>query len=55
MYLPSTNKLISTNEQIKVIREVVSPEVSKLNRAVMNKKQEDKILVSRDKRLQKRL
>ena len=28
-----------TNEQIKVIQEVVSPEVSKMNPAVINKKQ----------------
>ena len=32
--LPSTKKLVSTNEQTKVVQEVVSPEVPKLNHAV---------------------
>ena len=42
--LPSTNKLVSTNnEQTKVIQEVVSSEESKLNHAVMNKKQGDQM------------
>ena len=36
--LPSTN-----NEQTKVIQEVVSSEESKLNHAVMNKKQGDQM------------
>ena len=31
-----------TNEQIKVIQEVVSPEVSKMNPAVINKKKDIK-------------
>ena len=43
MYLLTYNQQIywsqQTNEQPKVIQEVVSPEVSKLNYAVMNKKQ----------------
>ena len=34
-----TNCSQQTNEQPKVIQEVVSPEVSELNHAVMNKKQ----------------
>ena len=52
MYLPSTSKIVSTNQRAtRVIQEVVSPEVSKLNRAVMNKKQGDKIRVSREKKL----
>ena len=37
-YVPSTNKLVSTNiEQTKVIQDIVSPEVSKLNYALLNK------------------
>ena len=32
-----------TNEKTKVIQEVPSPEVSKLNHAVMNKKQGDQM------------
>ena len=56
MYLPSTNKLVSqqTNGQTKVIQDVVSPEVSKLNHAVMNKKQGDQMQFSLYKRLEKR-
>ena len=38
-----------TNEQTKVIQEVVSPEVSKLNHAVMNKKQGDQMQFSLEK------
>ena len=41
-YWPTINKQSQqTNEQTKIIQEVVSPEVSKLNHAVMNKKQGD--------------
>ena len=39
---------------MKVIQEVVSPEVSKLNHAVMNKKQGDQMQFSLEKRLEKR-
>ena len=35
-----TNYSQQTNEQTKVIQEVVSPEVPKLNHAVMNKKRD---------------
>ena len=38
-----------TNEQTKVIQEVVSPEVSKLKQAVMNKKQGDHMQFSLEK------
>ena len=36
------------------MQEVVSPEVSKLNHAVMNKKQRDQMQFSLEKRLEKR-
>ena len=39
MHLPSTNnESKQTHEQTKVIKEVISPEVPKLNDAVINKK-----------------
>ena len=38
-----------TNEQTNVIQEVVSPEVSMLNPAVMNKKQGDQMQFSLEK------
>ena len=52
--LPSTNWSQQTNEQTKINQEVVLPEVSKLNHAVMNKKQGDKMQFSLEKRLEKR-
>ena len=43
IHLPfSTNWSQQTNEQIKVIQEVVSPEVPKPNHAVINKKRDQK-------------
>ena len=39
---------------MKVIQEVVSPEVSKLNHAVTNKKQGGQMQFSLEKRLEKR-
>ena len=38
----------------RIIQEVVSPEASKLNHAVMNKKEEDQMKFSLEKRLEKR-
>ena len=52
--LPSTNWSQQTNEQTKINQEVVLPEVSKLNHAVMNKKQGDQMQFSLEKRLEKR-
>ena len=52
--LPSTNWSQQTNEQTKINQEVVLPEVSKLNHAVMNKKQGDQMQFSLEKRLGKR-
>ena len=48
MYLSSsTNKLVSKNQRAtKVIQEVVSLEVPKLNHAAMNKKQRDQMQFS---------
>ena len=43
-----------TNEQRRVIQEVVSPEVSKLNHALIKKKQRDEMQLSLEKRLEKR-
>ena len=40
-------------EQTNVIQKVVSPEVSKLNHAVINKKQGDQLQFSPEKRLEK--
>ena len=34
--MPNINKQTQTNELTKVIQEIASPEVSKLNHAVMN-------------------
>ena len=53
-YWPTINKETSLNEQMKVIQEVVSPEVSKLNHAVTNKNQRDQMQFSLEKRLKKR-
>ena len=39
MFHQKTNWSQQTNEQTKVIQEVVSPKLSKLNHAVMNKEQ----------------
>ena len=39
---------------MKVIEEVISPEVSQLNHTVMNKKQGDQMQFSLEKRLEKR-
>ena len=54
MYLLTYNQQTywsqQTNEQPKVIQEVVSPEVSKLNYAVMNKKQWDQMQFSLKKK-----
>ena len=44
--LPSTKRLVSTNEQTKVIQEVVSPEVSKLNHTVAQWKKSKEIKCS---------
>ena len=44
-----------TNEQTNVIQEVVSPEVSMLNPAVMNKKQGDQMQFSLEKEDQKKM
>ena len=57
--LTSTNKLVSTNQRAskrnsRIIQKVVSPEVSKLNHAVMNKKEGDQMQFSLEKRLEKR-
>ena len=43
-----------TNEQTNVIQEVVSPEVSMFNPAVMNKKQGDQMQFSLEKEDQKK-
>ena len=48
--IPSISSL-QTVKQIEVIQEVVSPDVSNLNDAVMNKKQGDHIQCSPEKRL----
>ena len=42
-----------TNEQIKFIQEVVSPEVSKMNHTVINKKQGHQMQFFVEKRLKK--
>ena len=55
MYLPSTNKLFQQgSQQTRVIQEVVSPEVSELNHAGINKKPGDQMQFSPEKRLEKR-
>ena len=51
--LPSANWSQQTNEQAKINQEVVLPEVSNLNHAVMNKKQGDQMQFSLGKRLEK--
>ena len=54
MYLPSANKIISTNQQqTKVIQEVVSTEVSKLNHNVLHKER-DQMLFSPGKKLDRK-
>ena len=52
-YHQQRNQSQQTNEQTKVIQEVVSLEVSKLNHAVMNKKRGDVMQFSLEKRLEK--
>ena len=54
MYHQQTNKSQQIIEQTKVILEVVSPEVSKLNHAVLNKKQGDQMQFSPEKITEKR-
>ena len=49
-YHQQTNLSQQTNEQTKVIQEVVSPEVSMLNHAVINKKQGDQMQFSLEKK-----
>ena len=48
-YHQQTNWSQETNEQTKVVQEVVSPEVSKLNHALVNKKQGDQMQFSLEK------
>ena len=50
-YYQQTNYSQQINEQTKVILELVLTEVSKLNHAVMNKKQGDQMQFSLEKRL----
>ena len=51
MYLPLTNKLVSKNQRANQnYSRVVSPEVSKPNHAVMNKKQGNQMQFSLEKR-----
>ena len=52
--LPSTNKLVSTNQRANESYSSYSPEVSKLNHVVINKKQGDQMQFSLEKRLEKR-
>ena len=53
--LPSTNKLVSTNQQAnESYQKVLSPEVSKLNHTVINKTQGYQKQFSLEKRLKKR-
>ena len=55
-YVPlSRNLSEQTIEQTKVIQEVASPGLSKLNDAVMNKKQGDQMQFSPEKRPEKRI
>ena len=55
-YVPlSRNLSEQTIEQTKVIQEVASPGLSKLNDAVMNKKQGDRMQFSPEKRPEKRI
>ena len=50
-----TNKSQQTKEETKVIQKVVSPDASKLNHAVMNKKKQGhQMQFSLEKRLEKR-
>ena len=49
-----TNYSQQTIEQTKVIQDVISPEVSKLNYALLKKKQESQIQFSPEERLEKR-
>ena len=53
-YHQQANSSQQTNEQRRVIEEVVSPEVSKLNHALIKKKQRDEMQLSLEKRLEKR-
>ena len=52
-YVPNISKQTTLNKQTKVIQEVVSPKVSRLNHSVMNKKQGDEIQFNLEKRLKK--
>ena len=54
MYHQHTYWPQQTIKQAKVIQEVLSPEVSKVNNVVMNKKQGDQMQFSPEKRLEKR-
>ena len=54
-YYQQTNWSQQTIEQTKVFQEVVLPEVSKLNHAIMNKKQGDQMQFSPEKRLEKKM
>ena len=51
--MPTINKQTTLNKQTKVIQEVVSPKVSRLNQSVMNKKQGDEMQFNLEKRLKK--
>ena len=53
-YHQQSNESQQTNEQTKVIQEVVSPEVSKLYYTLLNKKQGDQIQFFPEKKLEKR-
>ena len=54
-YHQQTNSSSQNNKETKVFQEVASPEVCKLNRAIMNKKQRDQTQkFSLVKRLEKR-
>ena len=48
------NSFKQSNKQTKGVQEVISAEVSKLNHAVMNKKQGDQMRFSLEERLEQR-
>ena len=53
-FVPSTNKLVSTNHLANlIVQEVVAPELSKLNHAVMSKNKEIKCSFLQKKQLEK--
>ena len=54
MHHQQANWSYQTIKQTRFIQELVSPEVSKLSHTVMNKKQEDQMQFSPEKRLEKR-